>query len=164
MLSPLLTVFGQPGILPGFSLNYTKRCSPFISFLFPSLQTVALIKAQMGHTHAGVNDILQTMMGTKLKLSDLHTSVVIPSYELESSSPFTFWHKHNTSAKDSESGFVAMLRADDVKGLDPTNMVDGVQFVRGRDCKLWEVGRASSAAPTYFPGNNRFATLSSSSC
>lgn len=120
--------------------------------------------AETSHAHAGVNDILQTMMGTKLKLSDLHTSVVIPSYELESSSPFTFWHKHNTSAKDSDSGFVAMLRADDVEGLDPTNMVDGVQFVRGRDCKLWEVGRASSAAPTYFPGNEQVGVLCYKSC
>jgi len=91
-------------------------------------------------------------MGTELKLSDLHTSVVIPSYELESSSPFTFWHKYSPSPKESQTGYVAMLRADDVAGLDATSMVGGVQFVKGRDFKLWEVARASSAAPTYFPG------------
>ena len=91
-------------------------------------------------------------MGTKLKLSDLHTSVVIPSYELESSSPFTFWHKHSASTQESQTGYVAMLRADDMAGLDATSMVGGVQFVKGRDFKLWEVARASSAAPTYFPG------------
>ncbi len=101
---------------------------------------------------AGIVDILQTLMGTKLKLSDLHTSVVIPSYELESSSPFTFWHKHSSSVKESQTGYVAMLRADDVTGLDATRIVGGVQFVKGRDFKLWEVARASSAAPTYFPG------------
>lgn len=99
----------------------------------------------------GVDETLKTLMGTNLKLSDLHTSVVIPSYELESSSPFTFWHKHSASAEESQTGFVAMLRADDVAGLDATSMVGGVQFVKGRDFKLWEVARASSAAPTYFP-------------
>lgn len=31
-------------------------------------------------------------------------------------------------------------------------MAGGVQFVRGRDFKIWEVARASSAAPTFFPG------------
>ena len=43
------------------------------------------------------------LFGTKLLLSQLHTSVVIPSYELETSSPFTFWHQHNFSSKNDSS-------------------------------------------------------------
>lgn len=36
-----------------------------------------------------------------------------------------------------------------------TAMTGGVQFVKGRDFKVWEVARASSAAPTYFPGEQQ---------
>ena len=40
-----------------------------------------------------------------------------------------------------------------------TAMAGGVQFVRGRDFKTWEVARASSAAPTFFPGKLRTTAL-----
>ena len=123
-----------------------------VQALQEAVQYSAIIHTKYLMTRAGVDETLKTLMGTNLKLSDLHTSVVIPSYELESSSPFTFWYKHSASAEESQTGFVAMLRADDVAGLDATSMVGGVQFVKGRDFKLWEVARASSAAPTYFPG------------
>ena len=55
-------------------------------------------------TVAGIQETLQMLIGTELNLSDLHTSVVIPSYELETSSPFTFWHKHSNTARDKETG------------------------------------------------------------
>ena len=35
-----------------------------------------------------------------------------------------------------------------------TAMAGGVQFVRERDFKIWEVALASSAAPSYFPGEH----------
>lgn len=99
-----------------------------------------------------MENTIKTLMGTELMLSDLHTSVVIPSYELETSSPFTFWHKHSDGASDSETGFIAMSRTENAVGQKAGSMTGGVRYVKGRDFKLWEVARASSAAPTYFPG------------
>lgn len=92
------------------------------------------------------------LMGTELKLSDLHTSVIIPSYELEASSPFTFWHKHSPSVSNRETGYIAMVRSEDLAGKNTTQVSGRAQLVKGPDFKLWEVARASSAAPTYFPG------------
>lgn len=63
---------------------------------------------------AGVQHLIQKLMGTALKLSNLHTSVVIPSYELESSSPFTFWHHQKEVPQHSLTGYIAMLRAHQV--------------------------------------------------
>lgn len=94
------------------------------------------------------------LLGTQLKLSDLHTSVVIPSYELETSSPFTFWHKHSSSADQQETGYIAMQRSEDMVSESAFSMSGGMQLVTGRDFKLWEVARASSAAPTYFPSKS----------
>ena len=53
-------------------------------------------------------------MGTQLRLSGLHTSVVIPSYELESSSPFTFWHHRKDPPEQSLTGYIAMLRSNQI--------------------------------------------------
>ena len=90
------------------------------------------------------------LLGTQLKMSGLYTSVVIPSYELETSSPFTFWHKHSSIASQKETGYIAMQRSEDFPGQNAFSC-RGVQLVKGRDFSLWEVARASSAAPTYFP-------------
>ena len=90
------------------------------------------------------------LLGTQLKMSGLHTSVVIPSYELETSSPFTFWHKHSSIASQKETGYIAMQRSEDCPGQNVFSC-GGVRLVKGRDFKIWEVARASSAAPTYFP-------------
>ena len=103
---------------------------------------------------AGIEETLQVLMGTELKLSELHTSVIIPSYELEASSPFTFWHKHSPTASNRDTGYIAMVRSEDFAGKDSTEVSGGAQLVKGRDFKLWEVARASSAAPTFFPGKN----------
>ena len=61
------------------------------------------------------------LFGTKLLLSQLHTSVVIPSYELETSSPFTFWHQQKSgkgsSSEGNKTGYVAMMRSAKAEGL-----------------------------------------------
>ena len=128
---------------------------------------------------AGIEETLKMLMGTALKTSDLHTSVVIPSYELETSSPFTFWHKHGQTLGQSKTGFIAMQRSEDLivagtetdgmqKQLskatgskDVVRLSGGVQLVKGRDFKLWEVARASSAAPSYFPCESSAVTITS---
>lgn len=104
------------------------------------------------YSAAGLRETLQLMMGTQLRLSELHTSVVIPSYELETSSPFTFWHKHSSLASDRATGYIAMQRSEE-KGVSKNalSMSGGVQLVNGRDFKVWEVACASAAAPTFFP-------------
>lgn len=102
----------------------------------------------------GLQETLQLMMGTQLRLSELHTSVVIPSYELETSSPFTFWHKHSNVASDRETGYIAMQRSEEGGvSKNALSMSGGVQLVTGRDFKVWEVACASAAAPTFFPSN-----------
>lgn len=103
---------------------------------------------------AGLEDALKVLLGTQLRLSQVHTSVVIPAYELETSSPFTFWHKHSGVASQRKTGYIAMQRSEDAPGLNAFSMSGAVRLVTGRDFRLWEVARASSAAPTYFPSDS----------
>ena len=86
---------------------------------------------------AGVKEVLQILFGTRLLLSQLHTSVVIPSYELETSSPFTFWHQQNSgkgsSSEGNKSGYVAMMRSAKAEGLQGEDAGDNaVKFLHVR--------------------------------
>lgn len=102
----------------------------------------------------GLEDALKVLLGTQGRLSEVHTSVVIPAYELETSSPFTFWHKHSSTVSRRKTGYIAMQRSEDTPGLNAFSMSGAVRLVTGRDFRLWEVARASSAAPTYFPSDS----------
>lgn len=105
--------------------------------------------------YSGLRETLQMMMGTQLRLSDLHTSVVIPSYQLETSSPFTFWHKHSSIASERDTGYIAMQRSEERQVTNNTLSLSGaVRLVTGRDFKVWEVACASAAAPTFFPSKS----------
>ena len=99
------------------SLRATQHCASVCRFtqtswyraLFPFLSGWLWAK----YPAAGIQNCVQQLMGTDLKLSNLHTSVLVPSYELQSSSPFTFWHHHKEAPEDSLTGYVAMRRAAD---------------------------------------------------
>lgn len=86
---------------------------------------------------SGIQHSVQQLMGMQLKLSNLHTSVLVPSYELQSSSPFTFWHHHKAAPEKSLTGYVAMRRTADIPSqVQNSCLCTFVLFERDSSCGL----------------------------
>jgi patatin-like phospholipase/acyl hydrolase len=69
--------------------------------------------------------------------------VAIPSFNTKETSPFTFSYNSYTG----EPGFTFVGKNPDEKYGDDEDLHSFVA-----DFELWQVARATSAAPTYFPG------------
>lgn len=96
----------------------------------------------------GLNSVLNGVFGD-LTLADCQTSVVVPTFELNSSRPVDFWaYAEENNVK--ETGYTAVkVRKAGSKGVeewDPDRILK-----KGRNFKLSEVAAASAAFPGLFP-------------
>lgn len=114
------------------------------------------------YSKEGVEEVLYDAFG-ELTLDDLDTGLVVPAFELSKNQAFSFWSsktesgiaavkpraipKNKEESDRPQKGFTKVVVEDD----DELKWSPDIEFKGGVNYKLWQVARASSAAPTFFP-------------
>ncbi|GMH38941.1 hypothetical protein BSKO_06839 [Bryopsis sp. KO-2023] len=158
----------RPGSVEGIVKLIEKNSeiifpSPWYSWIpfFGDLLGYAKLFFQPKFASDGVEKSLKDVFG-EMTLKDVKTASVVPTFELSGNRAFSFW------THDGDTGYAALKprsspRASSVrKQAKPLRSIqfgeDGlmdwdpdVRHVGGHNYKLWQVARASTAAPTFFP-------------
>ncbi|GMH35230.1 hypothetical protein BSKO_03098 [Bryopsis sp. KO-2023] len=115
----------------------------------------------------GVEKVLQDAFG-EMTLKDAKTGLLVPTFEITKNQAFSFWSssdgtgyaavKTRAEPKTAATASKASKKPEEiviVPGEDEAVKWDpDIEFVGGHDYKLWQVARASSAAPTFFPSSS----------
>ncbi|GAQ81983.1 hypothetical protein KFL_000970070 [Klebsormidium nitens] len=138
---------GATAALQMYRANATKIFKKKVPGWIPGVEAINNALCGSKYGWKGIEGVLREVFGDDegrnpmLKLTDLTGSVLIPSFETKKTSPFTFSYNKYTG----RSGFTYMAN-------DPVGRY-GADELRNfkADFPLWQVARATSAAPTFFP-------------